>query len=106
MPKEFEANYDPELEAKYGPANQIILSYSWRAIKESTTMLKVLLDRVPCKGQKDLEQHGLLLKATYSKTKLLYLLEICCSLNWLLSDTVVHFLPSTQLLFLVVNDAT
>lgn len=52
MPKEFEANYDPELEAKYGPANQIILSYSWRAIKESTTMLKVLLDRVPRKGQK------------------------------------------------------
>lgn len=51
LPKEFEANYEPELEAQYGPATQVILSYSWRAIKESTTMLKILFDRVPLIGQ-------------------------------------------------------
>lgn len=50
LPKEFEANFEPELEAQYGPATQVILSYSWRAIKESTAMLKVLFDRVPLKG--------------------------------------------------------
>jgi hypothetical protein len=47
MPAEMESNYTPSLEAKYGPATQVILSYSWRAVKESTALLKCLLDRCP-----------------------------------------------------------
>lgn len=47
LPEIFKENYSPELETKYGPASQVLLSYSWRAIKESATMLKVLFDRVP-----------------------------------------------------------
>lgn len=64
MPKEFEVNYDPALQAKYGPANQIILSYSWRAIRESTSMLKVLLDRVPLKGQRSPGKNGITITNT------------------------------------------
>lgn len=64
MPKEFEFNYQPELEEKYGPANQVILSYSWRAVKESTAMLKVLLDRVPLKDQKGPGKSGIVIENT------------------------------------------
>lgn len=47
LPTELEAVYDPELEAQFGPATQVILSYSWRAVKESMSLLMVLLDRAP-----------------------------------------------------------
>lgn len=47
LPQEFESNFQPGLEAQYGPATQVILSYSWRAVKESTSLLEALLDRIP-----------------------------------------------------------
>lgn len=47
LPEEFESNFQPDLEAQYGAATQVILSYSWRAVKESTSLLNALLDRIP-----------------------------------------------------------
>lgn len=47
MPEELETSFQPSLEAKYGPATQVILSYSWRAVKESTSLLNALLDKIP-----------------------------------------------------------
>lgn len=47
LPEEFESNFQPSLEAQYGPATQVILSYSWRAVKESTSLLNALLERLP-----------------------------------------------------------
>lgn len=47
LPEELESNFQPGLEALYGPATQVILSYSWRAVKESTSLLNALLDRIP-----------------------------------------------------------
>lgn len=47
LPEEFESNFQPNLEAQYGPATQVILSYSWRAVKESTSLLSAILDRIP-----------------------------------------------------------
>lgn len=47
MPEELETSFQPSLEAKYGPATQVILSYSWRAVKESTSLLNTLLERIP-----------------------------------------------------------
>lgn len=38
---------DPELEKEYGPATQLILSYSWRGVKESMALLKALIEHVP-----------------------------------------------------------
>lgn len=36
-----------DLEERYGPATQVILSYSWRAIKESTALLESILRIFP-----------------------------------------------------------
>ncbi|KAA8910201.1 hypothetical protein TRICI_004219 [Trichomonascus ciferrii] len=47
LPEELESNYEPELEDKYGPATQVILSYSWRAVKEAAALLQTLVDRLP-----------------------------------------------------------
>lgn len=45
LPTELKERYSEELEAKYGKGTQVILSYAWRAMKESTTMIDVLLRR-------------------------------------------------------------
>ena len=47
IPEDIESSYNHELELKYGPATQTILSYSWRAVKESTSLLKVLFETLP-----------------------------------------------------------
>lgn len=41
--EEFQSKYTPEMEAKYGKGSQVILSYAWRSIKESSNMIDVLL---------------------------------------------------------------
>lgn len=51
LPEELESNFQPNLEKKYGPATQVILSYSWRAIKESTSLLDSLLSLVPINAE-------------------------------------------------------
>ncbi|KAK7206174.1 putative death-receptor fusion protein-domain-containing protein [Myxozyma melibiosi] len=47
MPEEIEENYLVSLEEVYGPATQVILSYAWRAIGESSGLLTVLLSVIP-----------------------------------------------------------
>lgn len=39
----FEESYTKEMEKTYGKGTQVLLSYSWRAIKESTNMIDILL---------------------------------------------------------------
>ncbi|ODV96657.1 hypothetical protein PACTADRAFT_15190 [Pachysolen tannophilus NRRL Y-2460] len=49
LPKELqdqEEDLSCELEAKYGPATQVVLSYSWRAVKESSALLSTFLSRI------------------------------------------------------------
>jgi hypothetical protein len=41
--EEFQASYTQELEEKYGKATQVISSYAWRSIKESTNMIDSIL---------------------------------------------------------------
>lgn len=36
-----------DIELKYGPASQLVLSYAWRAVKESTAMMGSILTLVP-----------------------------------------------------------
>lgn len=43
LPKNIEQNYNPELESKYGRGTQVISSYSWRTLKESTNLLDIIL---------------------------------------------------------------
>lgn len=45
LPTELKERYSEELELKYGKGTQVILSYAWRSMKESTTMIDVLLRR-------------------------------------------------------------
>lgn len=45
LPDELKESYSKDLEIKYGKGSQVILSYSWRAIKESTTMLEVIIKK-------------------------------------------------------------
>lgn len=40
---EFEASYTAEQEAMYGKGTQVVLSYAWRSIKESTNMIDSIL---------------------------------------------------------------
>lgn len=47
MPEELEEQYLVNLEEVYGPATQVILSYAWRAIGESSELLTTLLTVVP-----------------------------------------------------------
>ncbi|KAK9334172.1 putative death-receptor fusion protein-domain-containing protein [Lipomyces starkeyi] len=47
LPEELEEQYLASLEEEYGPATQLILSYAWRAIGESSALLTVLLSRIP-----------------------------------------------------------
>ncbi|KAK9367116.1 putative death-receptor fusion protein-domain-containing protein [Lipomyces kononenkoae] len=47
LPEEIEEQYLAALEEQYGPATQLILSYAWRAIGESSGLLTVLLSRIP-----------------------------------------------------------
>ncbi|KAK9459013.1 putative death-receptor fusion protein-domain-containing protein [Lipomyces oligophaga] len=47
LPEEIEDNYIASLEESFGPATQVILSYAWRAVGESSSMLTVLLTRIP-----------------------------------------------------------
>ncbi|KAK9467441.1 putative death-receptor fusion protein-domain-containing protein [Lipomyces arxii] len=47
MPDEIEEEYLQNLEKDHGPASQVVLSYSWRAIGESSGLLTTLLTRVP-----------------------------------------------------------
>lgn len=44
----FELNYTAEYEQKFGKGSQIILSYAWRSIKESSNMLEILLSHNHC----------------------------------------------------------
>lgn len=47
LPKELQSAIEPSkkhLETKYGPATQVILSYSWRSVKESTALLSSILN--------------------------------------------------------------
>ncbi|GMM31052.1 tRNA methylation protein [Martiniozyma asiatica (nom. inval.)] len=41
LPKELE-NYSEDLEEKYGKGTQVILSYAWRSMKESSMMIEVI----------------------------------------------------------------
>lgn len=41
--EEFQNKYTSDLEAEYGKATQVILSYAWRSVKESSNMLDVML---------------------------------------------------------------
>ncbi|ODQ81976.1 hypothetical protein BABINDRAFT_6597 [Babjeviella inositovora NRRL Y-12698] len=49
LPAAFQQNLLPELEAKYGPAEQVVLSYAWRAVKESSNLMRVMLARAPAR---------------------------------------------------------
>ncbi|KAG7770364.1 hypothetical protein KL931_002128 [Ogataea haglerorum] len=44
LPEEVEA-YSADLEAKYGKASQVVYNYCWRALKESTNLLEVLISK-------------------------------------------------------------
>lgn len=45
---QFELNYTAEFEKKYGKGSQVILSYAWRSIKESSNMVETLLSNKNC----------------------------------------------------------
>ncbi|ODV86322.1 hypothetical protein CANARDRAFT_188333, partial [[Candida] arabinofermentans NRRL YB-2248] len=47
VPEDVEFNYSSTIELMYGKPTQVISSYSWRSLKESTHLLKILLDRFP-----------------------------------------------------------
>ncbi|KAK9246382.1 putative death-receptor fusion protein-domain-containing protein [Lipomyces tetrasporus] len=47
LPEELEEQYLASLEEEYGPATQLVLSYAWRAIGESSGLMTVLLSRIP-----------------------------------------------------------
>ncbi|KAK9477238.1 putative death-receptor fusion protein-domain-containing protein [Lipomyces japonicus] len=47
MPEEIDETYQAVLDAEHGSATQIVLSYAWRAIGESSGLLTVLFTRVP-----------------------------------------------------------
>ncbi|CDK25785.1 unnamed protein product [Kuraishia capsulata CBS 1993] len=47
LPAEFLPLLGSEAENKYGPPTQILSSYSWRAVKESSAFLKELMDKAP-----------------------------------------------------------
>jgi len=43
LPEEIENNYSTELEAQYGKGTQVISSYAWRTLKESSVLLDSLI---------------------------------------------------------------
>ncbi|KAG7818911.1 hypothetical protein KL928_002779 [Ogataea angusta] len=44
LPEEVE-EYSADLEAKYGKASQVVYNYCWRALKESTNLLEILISK-------------------------------------------------------------
>ncbi|CAN6639216.1 tRNA (32-2'-O)-methyltransferase regulator Trm732p [Trichomonascus vanleenenianus] len=47
LPEDLDLVALPELEHKFGPLTQVVSSYSWRAVKESASMLRVLITTLP-----------------------------------------------------------
>ncbi|AOA62310.1 2'-O-ribose methyltransferase interacting protein [Komagataella phaffii CBS 7435] len=47
LPGDFKDSHQSQFEASYGSATQLLLSYSWRSVKESSNLLRVLLEKVP-----------------------------------------------------------
>ncbi|QPG73112.1 hypothetical protein FOA43_000417 [Brettanomyces nanus] len=62
LPKEIEKSYSPELEATYGKGTQIISSYAWRTLKESTGMLEIAIINAPLNKEQLLKIGPLLMK--------------------------------------------
>lgn len=71
IPPEFSAHYTKDLEKQYGPAAQVVLSYGWRSIKESSELLCVLLSKTPSALLSDsfILKHGSLILDQLSTVK-------------------------------------
>lgn len=50
LPEEIENNYSSKLEAQYGKGTQVISSYAWRTLKESSVLLDSLINNAPLKS--------------------------------------------------------
>ncbi|VEU21015.1 DEKNAAC102023 [Brettanomyces naardenensis] len=62
LPEEIESNYSPELEVKYGKGTQVISSYAWRTLKESTGMLGSAINNAPLTDTQILNVGSLLMQ--------------------------------------------
>lgn len=71
IPPEFATRYTKVLEKQYGPAAQVVLSYGWRSIKESSELLCVILSKAPSALLSDafILEHGSLILDQLSTVK-------------------------------------